>query len=136
MVYLGAHRLGAAFGVAFLREQRTMAETNREVQELLVDYAGALRDGCMPDFLKSLTRAEAKRIASSAEFWDATEVTRILNSVGFADKAVAPDVGLFISRVNAEIACRLKQARALSPRKRRARTKPAAKTENRAEDAI
>jgi hypothetical protein len=28
-----------------------MADTNREIQELLVDYAGALRDGCVPSFL-------------------------------------------------------------------------------------
>ncbi len=113
-----------------------MSERNREIQELLVDYAGALRDGCMPDFLKSLTRAEAERIASSAEFWQATEVTRILNSVGFADKAATPDVGLFISRVNAAIACRLKKARASSPTRRNARTKSAAKAENRAGNSI
>jgi len=117
-----------------------MPQTDREIQELLVDYAGALRDGCMPDFLKSLTREEADRIASSAEFWQATEVTRILNSVGFADKAVTPDVGLFISRVNAAIACRLKKARASSPVKRspdRSRgTKPTTQAQIRAEDLL
>jgi hypothetical protein len=120
-----------------------MPQINREIQELLIDYAGALRDGCVPDFLRSLTREEADRIGSSAEFWEATEVTRILNSVGFADKAVTPDVGLFISRINAAIACRLKKARAPSPGpplrgkpKRSARIKPATKTETRAEQAI
>jgi len=95
-----------------------MPDTNREIHELLVDYAGALRDGCIPTFLKSLTREEAEKIDSSWEFWDATEVSRILNSVGFADKAVAPNVSLFISRVDAEIASRLKKAKASRPGKR------------------
>ena len=95
-----------------------MPDTNREIHELLVDYAGALRDGCIPTFLKSLTREEAERIVSSWEFWDATEVSRILNSVGFADKAVTTNVSLFISRVDAEIASRLKKAKASRPGKR------------------
>ena len=108
-----------------------MPETNREIQELLVDYAGALRDGCIPTFLKSLTREEAQRIASSREFWDATEVARILNSVGFADNAVTPNVSLFISRVNAEIASRLKKAKASSRRGKRAtHARPLAKRED------
>lgn len=94
-----------------------MVDINREISELLVDYAGTLRDGCIPTFLKSLTRSEAKRIASSPEFWEATEMVRVLNSVGFADRAVPPDVGLFISRVDAEITSRLKQTH-LSPRAR------------------
>jgi len=85
-----------------------MSDTNREIHELLVDYAGALRDGCIPSFLKSLTREEAERIASSWEFWDATEVSRILNGVGFADKAVTTNVSLFISHVDAKIASRKK----------------------------
>lgn len=105
-----------------------MPQRNREIQELLIDYADALRDGCIPDFLKSLTREEAIRIASSAEFWQGTETTRILNSVAFGDKAVTPDVGLFISRVNAAIACRLKKARVPisrdGPVKRSARSRP------------
>ena len=88
-----------------------MYDTNREIQELLIDYAGALRDGCVPVFLKSLSRKEAQAIASSDEFWDATEAVRILNGVGFADKAVTADVGLFISRVNANIVSRSKKAR-------------------------
>ena len=108
-----------------------MSDTNREIHELLVDYADALRDGCIPAFLKSLTRQEAEKIASSWEFWDATEISRILNGVGFADKAVAPNVSLFISRVDAEIASRLKKSKASSPRKRRSRTKNMAKRENR-----
>ena len=94
-----------------------MSDTNREIQELLVDYAGALRDGCIPSFLKSLTRKEARSIASADQFWDATEIVRILNSVGFADKAVTADVGLFMSRVDANIVSRSKKARALSQRK-------------------
>ncbi len=95
-----------------------MSDTKREIQELLVDYAGALRDGCIPSFLKSLTREEGRLIASSDQFWDATEIVRILNGVGFADKAVTADVGLFMSRVNANIVSRLKKARASSQRKR------------------
>ena len=123
-----------------------MSETNREIHELLVDYAGALRDGCIPTFLKSLTRQEAERIASSWEFWDATEVSRILNGVGFADKAVAPNVSLFISRVDAEIASRLKKAKASPSGKRPRRfasqkrsnggARSASKRENRTEKSI
>ncbi len=117
-----------------------MSDTKREIQELLVDYAGALRDGCIPSFLKSLTREEGKLIASSEQFWDATEIVRVLNGVGFADKAVTADVGLFMSRVDANIVSRLKKARASSQRKRPSRltsqkrsgrsTKSASKTEN------
>lgn len=95
-----------------------MADTNRKIHELVVDYAGALRDGSIPVFLKSLTREEGHRIASSADFWDATEMVRVLNSVGFADKAVAPNVSLFTSRVDAEIATRLKRIR-VPPRGKR-----------------
>ena len=88
-----------------------MRDTNRAIQELVVDYANALRDGCIPTYLSSLTREEAQRITSSREFWDAAEIVRILNSVGFADKAVTPNVGLFISRIDAKIASRLKKAK-------------------------
>jgi hypothetical protein len=91
-----------------------MRDTNREIQELLVDYADALRDGCIPAFLKSLTREEAQRIHSSREFWDAAEIVRMVNSAGFADKAVTPNVSLFISRVDAKITSRIKKSRSLS----------------------
>ena len=101
-----------------------MAQINRTIQELLVDYAEALRDGSIPVFLKSLTRDEAQRMTSSREFQDSTEVVRVLNSVGFADKAVTPNVSLFISRVDAEIASRLKRARAPSQGKRGTNVKP------------
>jgi hypothetical protein len=84
--------------------------THREIQELLADYAGALRDGCIPTFLKSLTREEAKRISESADFWEAAEIVRLMNSAGFGDSLVTPDVGLFISRVDAAVASRLKKA--------------------------
>ena len=113
-----------------------MPDTDREIQELLVDYAGALRDGCIPAFLKSLTRGEAKRMASSRDFWDGTEVVRILNSVGFADKAVVPNVDLFISRVNAKISSRLKKGGASSQSKRRAGAKPITRVEKRTEKSI
>ena len=112
-----------------------MSESNREIHELLVDYADALRDGCIPAFLKSLTRQEAERIASSWEFWDATEISRILNGIGFADKAVAPNVSLFISRVDAEIASRLKKAKASPPGKRSTHTR-VTKRENKTEKSI
>jgi len=95
-----------------------MADTNRKIQELLSDYAGALRDGCLPVFLKSLTRQEGKTMTCSDDFWEAAEVVRVLNGVGFADKAATADVGLFASRVDANIASRLKRAKR-SPRARR-----------------
>ena len=95
-----------------------MPDTNREIQELLADYAEALRDGSLPVFLKSLTREEGRRITSSREFWEGTEMARVLNSAGFADKAVTPDVGLFISRVDAKIASRLKKSRGSSRARR------------------
>jgi hypothetical protein len=105
-----------------------MEQMNRTIQELLVDYAEALRDGSIPVFLKSLTRDEGQRILSSREFWDAADVTRVLNSVGFADKAATPNVSLFISRVDAEIASRLKKARAPSRGKRSTNVKPVSGT--------
>jgi hypothetical protein len=89
-----------------------MSNTDREIQELLADYACSLRDGGLPTFLKSLTREEAKRINESPDFWDATEVVRLMNSVGFGDNLLTPDVGLFISRVDAGIASRTKKAKA------------------------
>lgn len=103
-----------------------MSHTDREIQELLADYAEALRDGSIPVFLKSLTRSEGRRISSAPEFWDAAEVVRYLNSAGFADKAVTPDVGLFISRVDAKIASRLKKARG-SAKTARSTPRPAAR---------
>jgi hypothetical protein len=87
-----------------------MLNADREIQELVADYAVALRDGCLPAFLKSLSRDEAKRIGDSRDFWEATEMVRLINSAGFGDKVVTPDVGLFISRVDAGIASRLKKA--------------------------
>ncbi len=87
-----------------------MANVNREIQELLADYGMALRDGCLPGFLKSLTREEAKAIRESDDFWEATEMVRLMNSAGFGDKVMTPDVGLFISRVDAAIVSRQKKA--------------------------
>ncbi len=112
-----------------------MEQINRTIQELLVDYAEALRDGSIPVFLKSLTREEAQTITSSREFRDATEIVRVLNSVGFADKAVTPNVSLFISRVDAEIASRLKKAKASRPGKRSTHAK-VTKRENKTEKSI
>ena len=112
-----------------------MADMNRKIQELLSDYAGALRDGCVPNFLKSLTRQEGKLVSSSDEFWDATEVVRILNGVGFADKAVTADVGLFIFRVDANIVSRSKKAKTPSRGKRDNGTSSVSRTQ-RAEKTI
>ena len=112
-----------------------MADTNRTIQELLSDYAGALRDGCVPVFLKSLTRQEAREIGSSNDFWEATEVVRILNGVGFAKKAVTADVSLFLSRVDANIASRRKKAER-APRRRRTNGAKAANKTQRAEEMI
>ena len=97
-----------------------MANVNREIQELLADYAVALRDGCLPSFLKSLTREEAKSIKGCPDFWDAAGMVRLMNSAGFADKVVTPDVGLFTSRVDARIASRQKAPRV--PTRNRQRT--------------
>ena len=108
-----------------------MSDTNREIQDLLVDYAGALRDGCVQSFLKSLEREEAQRVASSQQFQDAAEVTRVLNGVAFAEKAVTPNVGLFISRVDAKISSRLKKARASSRSRRRTSARSIDKIEKR-----
>ena len=105
-----------------------MTDTNRKIQELLIDYAGALRDGCLPVFLKSLSRREGQMIASSEEFWEATEMVQILNGVSFADKAVTADVGLFMSRVDANIVSRLKKAKTSPQGKRTTSTKPTNKT--------
>jgi len=93
-----------------------MSKIDREIHELLVDYAAALRDGEIPLFLKSLSRQEAAKIAASPEFRHAGELARVINSAGFADKFVTPDVGLFISRVDAKIASRLRKAGAPKPR--------------------
>ncbi len=86
-----------------------MLKTNREIKDLLLDYAGALRDGHVPIFLKSITRRESQRMASSPGFWDATKVVQVLNNVAFTDKAVTSSVNLFISRVDDKIASRLKK---------------------------
>lgn len=105
-----------------------MSDINRTTEELLVDYAEALRDGCIPVFLKSLTRQEGRAIATSREFWDNTEIVRILNSVGFADKVVTPSVSLFMSRVDAQITSRLKKAKAPSQNQGAADAKHTTKT--------
>ena len=86
-----------------------MPNTKREIEELLADYAKALRDGCVPLFLKSLTRKEAHHIASSKEFRDAAQMVRVLNAVAFAGKVKRPNVSRFMSHVNAKIASRVRK---------------------------
>lgn len=107
-----------------------MSDINRTIEYLLDDYAEALRDGCIPTFLKSLTREEARTITTSQEFWDATEMVRILNGLAFADKAATPtNLDRFISHVDAKIASRMKKPRAFSRGRRGTRAKPITKME-------
>jgi hypothetical protein len=105
-----------------------MHDTNREIHELFADYAGALRDGCLPSFLKSLTRKETQRIVASSEFWDAADVVHALNGVAFADKAKTSNVSLFIERVDAEIASRMRKSKAPPSAKHSAQRWPVAGT--------
>jgi hypothetical protein len=51
-------------------------------------------------------------VSDSDDLAQATEMVRVLNQAAFADKAVWPDVGLFISRVDAKIASRLQHGKA------------------------
>jgi hypothetical protein len=89
-----------------------MSTVNRTAQELLVDYAGALRDGSVPTFLKSLGHDEVRSTRRSLAFWEAAEVVRLLNELVFSDRATIPDAGLFASRVNSGILRRIKKAKA------------------------
>ncbi len=95
--------------------RNSQKECDREPQELLADYADSLRDGRVPGFVRNLTEREAKDMAGKEDLAQAVEMARILNLAAFADKAVWPDVGLFISRVDAKIAYRLKHGRAHVP---------------------
>jgi hypothetical protein len=99
----------------------TMSNHHRDIEILLMDYADALRDGTLPTFLKSLSRKEAQLIRRSTEFPEALAVVRLLNEAHFSDRAMHPDIGLFTSRVDAEIAARVKQSQA-APRQKRLRT--------------
>jgi hypothetical protein len=102
----------------------------REPQELLADYADALRDGRVPRFLRALTRREAKAVVDGEELGQAMETVQILNQASFADKAVMPDMGLFIARVDAKIAWRLKHGRAHSGAHRRGEVPSVDRAEN------
>jgi hypothetical protein len=88
-----------------------MLEKYRETHGLLVDYAEALRDGSIPTFLKSLSRFEGRHVLPIPNFWHAAEVVRGLNSIAFAEGMTIPNLDLFIVRVDAKIASRLKRAR-------------------------
>jgi hypothetical protein len=94
-----------------MRMRNNQKECDREPQELLADYADALRDGRVPGFVRTLTEGEAQEISGKEDLGQAVEMTRILNLASFVDKAVWPDVGLFISRVDAKIASRLQHGR-------------------------
>lgn len=93
-----------------------MTDPNRTIEQLLVDYAGALRDGVVPEFLRSLTSQEEAAIRASRDFAHAAELVRVLNVLHFGDAAVMPEVGLFISRVDAKIASRGRKGRAAGRR--------------------
>jgi hypothetical protein len=97
-----------------------MFEQYRETHDLLVDYAEALRDGNLPTFLKSLSRFEARHVLPTDGFWHAAGIVRALNSVAFAEGITHPSVDLFLSRVDAKIAARAKNAtKPLASRTRR-----------------
>ena len=85
-----------------------MVRTSRQFEELLIDCAGALRDGRIPTFVKSLTHEEAQIIAGCNDFAAAARIVRLLNSAAFGDHIVNSDQERFISRVNAKILSRLR----------------------------
>lgn len=87
-----------------------MFDTYRETHDLLVDYAEALRDGNVPTFLKSLSKFEGQHVLPIPHFWHAAEVVRLLNTIAFADGITHPSLDLFIIRVDAKIASRIKKA--------------------------
>ncbi|HEX41580.1 MAG TPA: hypothetical protein ENN81_05910 [Phycisphaerales bacterium] len=89
---------------------------NRDNQELLVDYAKALRDGSIPEFLKSLSGPEARRLRFSLPFQEGVGAARAVVAAAFADQIQTPSTDLFIARVNVRIAARAKQAGAPTPR--------------------
>jgi len=101
---------------------------DRESQDLLADYADALRDGSMPRFLKSLTAREAKSLVSGSELGQAMETVQVLNQAAFADKAVMPEMSLFISRVDAKIASRARGGRSPSLVRHAGSAQPADRT--------
>jgi hypothetical protein len=111
--------------------RNSQRECDREPQELLADYADSLRDGRVPGFVRALTGREAKAMIQGEELGEAVEMARALNQAAFADKAVWPDVGLFISRVDAKIASRLQHGRAHAP----VHHKGAAQSVERSEDS-
>lgn len=88
-----------------------MHKNDREIQELLIDYALALRDGSILQFLRSLSQYETRRMACSPDFWDAVETVQAIMDVAFAHKAVTPSVGRFFLRVDVRILVRLKKPR-------------------------
>ena len=90
--------------------RQTCPEQGREIEQLLIDCADALRDGSLATFLKSLTREEAQIIASSDDFMAAARIARLLNSVVFADHLAGVNEDLFLSRVNARIKGRTRRA--------------------------
>lgn len=87
-----------------------MSNHHRDIEILLMDYADALRDGTLPTFLKSLSRKEAQLIRRSTEFPEALAMVKLLNETHFSDRAMHPNIGLFTSRVDAEIAARVKRS--------------------------
>lgn len=83
--------------------RHTCPEQGRGMEQLLIDCAEALRDGCIATFLKALTREEAQVVACSDDFAAAAGIVRLLNSAAFADHVASANEDLFLSRVNARI---------------------------------
>ena len=105
-----------------------MTNRDRAIEALLADYAGALRDGGVTEYLRSLTSEEAARIRNTDAFPKAAEVVRVLNGAYFGGRALRPEVGLFISRVNAKIGLRIKRAQAAPRRPRQADVRDTSRT--------
>ena len=113
-----------------------MATIDREIHEVLADYAGALRDGCLPTFLRSLTRKETERVVASEEFSDACDVLRVLNGVAFADKAKIGNVSRFMAHVNAKIKSRMRKSKAPPRAKGSAEKRPRSEVEKKVDRRI
>lgn len=92
-----------------------MAENrSRQVHELASDYAEALRDGRVGSFVKGLNAQEITTLCKNQEFGQASQMVQALNQLAFAPSAIRPQLDLFIARVDANIASRLKSRANLS----------------------
>lgn len=83
-------------------------DRSRQVHELTSDYAEALRDGRVGSFVQGLNAQEIRTICTDQEFGQASQMVQALNQLVFAPSAIRPQLDLFIARVDARIASRLK----------------------------